>query len=231
MKKLYLFFLVFKLTFSYINIHPTTFDKPIDNEGSYQEFTLFNQSNDSILYRIYSEEDSDPQIKSMVNWMNFYPKTLTLKPGEMGKIQLSIASHSKLKEGEYAGILGIREIPIYKEIQKNTGTNIKTYTDLKIVLMGYAGDIAPKLKFTDLKILETNYIKLCGFIENIGEKRGKFEFYLGNNFLGNLRIMSNEKINLNHFDFSFKKKDKYNISNILIIKDYESKKIIKKIKI
>lgn len=232
MKKIYLFFLIFKLTFSYINIHPTTFDKPIDNDGSYQEFTLFNQSSAPILYRIYSEPDPENLDRSMHRWMNFYPKTITLKPGEMGKIQLNIASHSKLEIGEYSAVLGVREIPIYEEVIKGNGANVSIYTDLKMVLTGYAGNASPKLKLNDLKILENGEkVKLHGSVENLGERRGKFEIYLGNNFLGNIRVMSKEKLKFHDFDFSFKRKDKEKISNVLIFKDYESKKIIGKIKI
>lgn len=62
MKILFLFFIIFKLSLSYINIHPTFFDKPIDFGGSYQEFTLFN---DTVLYRIYCESYKDSSNKDM----------------------------------------------------------------------------------------------------------------------------------------------------------------------
>ncbi|MGL5613148.1 hypothetical protein, partial [Cetobacterium sp.] len=92
MKILFLFFIIFKLSLSYINIHPTFFDKPIDFGGSYQEFTLFNQSSDTVLYRIYCESYKDSSNKDMSKWVNFYPRSITLAPGESGKIQVSIAS-------------------------------------------------------------------------------------------------------------------------------------------
>ena len=231
MNKIILFLFLFKLSFSYINIHPLFFDKPIDHNGSYQEFTLFNQSSDPILYRIYVEENPKNKEMSMHKWVNFYPRSLTLKPGEIGKIQMSIASHSKLPKGEYSTIFGIREIPIFQK-EKTENSNLSVYTDLKMVLNGYAGNIQPNLNFKNLKVLEKNKkIILQGQVHNIGERRGKFELYIDNNFLGNLRIHSNESLNLDNLNFYcnrelITKKPKY-----LIINDYITKKQIKKIKI
>lgn len=232
MKNLFIFFLIFKITLSYINIYPTNFDKKIDYDGSYQEFILFNQSNNSVLYRIYLEEDVKNINSSMVSWMNFYPRSLTLKPGESGKIQLSIASYKKLKEKEYFGILGIREIPIYKESKRNNQSNISIFTDLKLVLTGFGGDIFPILKTENIKIYKNkNTFKIYGFVKNIGKRRGRFKLYLGDIFLGNLLILPKEKLKLEDFNFSFNLKKKKDISNILIFKDYKSKKIVKKVKI
>ena len=118
MKILFLFFVIFKLSLSYINIHPTFFDKSIDFEGSYQEFTLFNQSNDTVLYRIYCEPYKDSTNKDMSKWVNFYPRSITLAPGESGKIQVSVASNSKIEWGEYSAVLGVRELPLYEKVIK-----------------------------------------------------------------------------------------------------------------
>lgn len=232
MKILFLFFIIFKLSFSYINIHPTFFDKPIDFGGSYQEFTLFNQSNETVLYRIYCEPHSGTTGKDMSRWVNFYPRSLTLAPGESGKIQVTVASNSKIEAGEYSAVLGIRELPIYEKVLKENSSGLGILTDLKLVINGYAGDISPKLVFSNLNLqVAPNKITLNGSVENRGERRGKFELYIDNYFLGNLRIHSNESLSLTDLDFSYTGQHKVKSKKNLIIVDYITKKTVGKIKL
>ena len=232
MKLLFLFFIIFKLSLSYINIHPTFFDKPIDFEGSYQEFTLFNQSSDTVLYRIYCEPYKDSSNNDMSKWVNFYPRSITLAPGESGKIQVSIASNSKIETGEYSAVLGIRELPLYEKVIKETLSSIGILTDLKLVINGYAGNISPKLTFSNLNLeISSNKISLNGVVENRGERRGKFELYIDDYFLGNLRIHSKESLNLKNLDFIYTGNHKLKSKKTLIIVDYITKKTVGKIKI
>ncbi|MGL5349687.1 MAG: hypothetical protein ACRDA0_03865 [Cetobacterium sp.] len=228
----FLFFAIFNLTFSYVNIHPTFFDKRIDFNGSYQEYTLFNQSSNTVLYRIYVEPHSKGSNKDMSDWVNFYPRSLTLKPGESGKIQVDIASKKKLEAGEYSAVLGIRELPIYEKVVSEKGAGLSILTDLKLVLNGYAGDINPNLQFSNLNVdINKNTITLNGSVKNIGKRRGKYELYLDEYFLGNLRIHSNEKLDLNALDFKYSGEIKNKLKKELLIIDYIDKKPIGKIKL
>ncbi|MGL5935501.1 MAG: hypothetical protein ACRCZI_07750 [Cetobacterium sp.] len=228
----FLFFATFNLTFSYVNIHPTFFDKRIDFNGSYKEFTLFNQSNNTVLYRIYTEPHLGSTNKDMSSWVNFYPRSLTLKPGESGKIQVEIASKKKLENGEYSAVLGIRELPVYEKVISEKGAGLSILTDLKLVLNGYAGDINPKLQLSNLNLdITKTSIALAGEVKNIGKRRGKYELYIGEYFLGNLRIHSNEKLNLSNLDFKYSGEIKNNFKKELIIIDYTDKKQVGKIKL
>lgn len=232
MKIFFIFFIIFKLSLSYINIHPTFFDKPIDFEGSYQEFTLFNQSSDTVLYRIYCESYKDSSNKDMSKWVNFYPRSITLAPGETGKIQVSIASNSKIEAGEYSAVLGIRELPLYEKVIKENYSGLGILTDLKLVINGYAGKISPKLVFSNLDLeIHSNKISLNGFVENRGERRGKFELYIDDYFLGNLRIHSKESLNLKDLEFTYTGPHKLKQKKTLIIIDYITKKTVGKIKL
>ena len=231
MNILSLFFLLFKLTVSYVNIQPTHFDKKIDFDGSYQEYTLFNQSNTPVTYRIYSEPYSKGD-KDMSKWINFYPRSLTLQPGETGKIQVSIASQKKIPSGEYTAVLGVRELPLYEKVITEKKAGLGILTDLKIVLNGYSGNISPKLQFSNLKtVVENNSISLKGDVLNKGDRRGKYELYIDNYFLGNLRVLSKEKLNLDNLDFKYTGEKKITKTNYLIIVDYVTKKEVGKIKI
>lgn len=232
MKILFLFFIIFKISLSYINIHPTFFDKPIDFGGSYQEFTLFNQSKDTVLYRIYCEPYEKDSNRDMSQWVNFYPRSITLAPGESGKIQVSIASNSKIETGEYSTILGIRELPLYEKVVAENSTGIGILTDLKLVINGYAGNISPKLIFSNLNLeVNPNKITLKGNVENRGERRGKFELYVDDYFLGNLRIHSKESLDLKDLEFNFVGNHKLKSKKNLIIIDYITKKTVGIIKL
>lgn len=224
----FLFFALFNLTFSYININPTFFDKRIDYDGSYQEYTLFNPSKNKVTYRIYTEAYTKGETLDMSKWVQFYPRSLTLNPGESGKIQVKVASNSKIKSGEYSAVLGVRELPLYEKIRDEKSSGIGILTDLKLVLNGYAGDVNPKLKFSNLSAnIEKNLISISGLVKNVGERRGKFELYLDEYFLGNLRIYSKEEIDLKSAGFEFKGKLKKNPKSSLIIRDYISKEVVR----
>lgn len=232
MRILLLFFVVFNFSFGYVNIHPTFFDKPIDFNGSYQEFTLFNQSSEKVLYRIYCESYKVKGEKDMSKWVTFYPRSLTLEPGESGKIQVSIASNSKIESGEYSAVLGIRELPLYEKIISEKSSGLGILTDLKLVLNGYAGNISPKLLFSNLNLdLKPEKISLNGVVKNSGKRRGKFELYVDDYFLGNLRIHQSETLDLNSLDFSYLGKYNLNSKKNLIIVDYVTKQIVGKIKL
>ncbi|MGL5314619.1 MAG: hypothetical protein ACRC92_15315, partial [Peptostreptococcaceae bacterium] len=105
-------------------------------------------------------------------------------------------------------------------------------TDLKLVLNGYAGDINPNLQFSNLNVdINKNTITLNGSVKNIGKRRGKYELYLDEYFLGNLRIHSNEKLDLNALDFKYSGEIKNKLKKELLIIDYIDKKPIGKIKL
>lgn len=228
MKLFLIFLLIYQSLFAYINIHPTTFDKRIDFEGSYEEYTLVNTSNNPIMYRIYTEKDNNSNL-NMESFMEYYPRSLVLKPGEMGKIQLSISSNSKITEGEYSGILGIRELPVFNE-KNNKNSGVQILTDLKLALMGYAGNISPKLIFKNLKITnKENKNILNGLIKNSGKLRGKYEIYINEHFLGNLRILPEEELDFYKMDFSGE--FKLGKNNKLKILDYTTKELIYEVKI
>ncbi|MGL5377933.1 MAG: hypothetical protein ACRDAT_06560 [Cetobacterium sp.] len=231
MRFVFLFFALFNFAFSYININPTYFDKRIDYDGNYEEFTLFNPSKETITYRIYTEPYSKGENQDMSKWVEFYPRSITLKSGEQGKIQVSIASRTKLKSGEYSAVLGIRELPLYKKVKNEKSSGVGIFTDLKLVLNGYAGDIAPKLKFKNIDTeLKDNNISISGTVQNVGKRRGKFELYLDEYFLGNLRIHSDEKIDLRESNFSFNGDLKKTPKKNLVVRDYKTKEVVMSVK-
>lgn len=233
MKRIYVILLLLG-TFScflygYINVDPLYFDKRIDGVGGYKEYTLTNSTNKTLRYRVYSEKISNQN--DMSSWIDFYPKSITLKKGESKKIKVLITAPVGTKEGEYIANLGIKEIPI--PLLESTSA-VSLYTNLQIELAGYVGNIKPQLSISKLQIIKNNnYLKLFGKIENIGKIRTKAEFYLENEnkdkiYLGSYRLFKGDRKDLNKLE-----PIKINIKNIekyktFLVTDRDGKIILKK---
>lgn len=128
MKKIFLMYLfIYMQTFSYINIYPLNFDKRIDGIGEVQEYVLTNITSENRKYRVDIEKVGE---KDMSEWIEVYPKTLTLSPGEEGVIKVYINSSSLAQEGEYSSILNIRELAVPNLKKKEE--QIEVYTNLKM---------------------------------------------------------------------------------------------------
>lgn len=176
-------------TWAYVNITPLTFDKRIDGEGGYKEYTLSNSSKNITKYRIYIEKNNEKY--DMSDWVEFFPKTLTLKPGESKKIKVLITAPNDSREGEYTTNLCIKEVEVPL---KNKELNI--LTNLKIELAGYVGDLKPKIEITNI-YREDKSLKIS--FKNAGEIRQYFEIYCLDSkekelvYLDRVRLFSKEE--------------------------------------
>lgn len=235
MKFLFLFLFIFNIkSFSYINISPVTFDKRIDNMGQLQEYRLYNPMDYPIRYSIYL---SDKGIeKSMKDWIEIYPQKITIKPGQSEVFKVYIKSPKGAPKGEYLTTIGIKELSIATpKIKKENG--VKVLTHLKMDIAGYIGALSPKIFLKDFKVKsENNKLLFSGYIANVGERRGTLDFYLSKNkkdlvYIGNLRLLTKEKISADNLNQNINKFDTKFIENILeyknlIIKDSLSNQIL-----
>ena len=221
-KKLLIFLILGLKSFAYMQVAPIIFDKRIDQGGAIQEFYITNPTNQEVGYRIYKEK-SDTDL-DMTPYMEFYPKTLKLKSGESGKIRVYIEAPKDSTEGEYTTIMGIKEINI-PSVKKSGNGNVIIYTDLKLELAGYVGNLKPNLEIKDLK-LKNN--ELTFKISNIGEIRTKVEAYLIDDlkeakYLDTFRLLKNKESNFNQ---------KLKLKNLknprLVINDMDGNKILEK---
>lgn len=103
---IFLIFLFFKLSFSYINIYPTNFNKVITN-GATETFKLYNRTDSEKKYRIYIEASSD---QDMSKWIEVYPKSIFLKPLKEEEVRLFVNPPLSATKGEYTAKLVIKEI-------------------------------------------------------------------------------------------------------------------------
>ncbi|MCQ8212745.1 hypothetical protein NON08_09465 [Cetobacterium somerae] len=222
--------LLFSKVYSYVNIHPVNFDKNIGGSGEIEEYYLYNGTNTSIKY-IFSVEKSKKG-KDMTSWVEYYPKTLNLKPGQEGVLKVFIKAPKGSESGEYTTVLGIKEMPVVTEKEiKNKSSTLKILTNLKMEIVGYVGDLKTNLTLKNLVIKKENKkLEFFGKIKNTGNRRGTFSFYLSdsknkNSFLlGNKRFLINEELDLKEFnqeikdDIIFKNIKNY---NTLLIKENE----------
>ena len=217
----FLFFCFVNISFSYMSINPVIFDKRIDNGGSSEEYYISNPTKSEVGYRIYVEP-SDIE-KDMSKWIEYYPTSIKLKPGETKKINVFIEAPKEIKtKGEYTGILGIKEITVPSSF-KNNKAGVNIFTDLKIELAGFVGDLKPNLKISNLK-LEDNLLSFD--IKNIGEIRTKVEAYLESNdkepiYLDSFRILKDKEKS-----YTKKINKKINKTTKLVIYDLNGKKIV-----
>lgn len=231
---IFYFFLTFQL-FAYININPVTFDKKIEGRGEMQEYNLYNPTGNTLKYQLYL---TDEGIKnSMKDWVEIFPTTVTLKPGQGGKFKIFVKAPKGVPRGEYMTTIGIKEIALPK-LDSKTNAAVQILTHLKMDLAGYVGDLNPKIFLKDFKVnLSGKNLNFGGQIANVGERRGTLDFYLvekkGKNeiYLGNLRILKGEEVEalkLNQVLNENEKKVMKNFSkyNLLLVKDSLSKKIL-----
>lgn len=170
LKVLSLALLVQSLGYGYMNVDPVIFDKRID-KGAEQIYHITNPTGTSVGYRIYTEKAETG--KDMTSWIEYYPRELKLNPGETGKVKVYIESPAGAEKGEYTSILGVKEVSIPDSEKGNTSVAI--YTNLKVEIAGYVGNLTPKVDIIELKKEGEN---LTFKIKNTGEIRTKVEAFL-----------------------------------------------------
>lgn len=170
-----LLFQTLAAAYGYMNVDPVIFDKKIDT-GATQEYHVTNTTNVAVGYRVYTEKASEE--KDMTSWIEYYPRELKLEPGETGKVKVYIEAPAGTEKGEYTSILGIKEVSIPDSEKGNASVAI--YTNLKMEIAGYVGDLTPKVDIIELKKSgDSLYLK----IKNTGEIRTKVEAFLSSSNL------------------------------------------------
>ncbi|WP_101474365.1 hypothetical protein [Fusobacterium sp.] len=121
------------IAYGYINIYPTSFKKNITN-GVQDKFYLYNRTEKVIKYRVYLEKSDE---NDMSEWIEIYPKSVTLKPLEEKEIRIAITPPQDVKNGKYKSKLVIKQVGIpgvkYEE-------KVNFMTMLKMTLVGYIGE-------------------------------------------------------------------------------------------
>lgn len=175
MKKFIFLFFIFFISregFSF-NMSPDGFEKRIDGNGNFQEYTFKNNTGKTIRYRIKVHPGKNG--KSMHKWIEYQPKFMTIKNGESKNLKLFIKSPKGTPIGDYHFYLGIENIIVPSILKdQNSGIGISTTVGLSISIemLGWVGDLPAKLKLENYKFYKKNnqvYIK--GRIKNLTKDR------------------------------------------------------------
>ena len=114
-------YILFTLSaFGYINISPTTLDKNIGT-GAYEEFTLHNNTNIPMRYKIeaLALDSKTGEVKNMDSWAEIYPKIVTVKPAESKSFKVYIKAPKGTPEGDYGMFLNIRQVSALQNLREN----------------------------------------------------------------------------------------------------------------
>lgn len=136
---LFLFLVFSKISYSYINIYPTKFEKNI-TDGINESFKLYNGSGEQVRYRVYLEKGRQ---NDMSDWIEIYPNSITLNPLEEKEVRLSINPPKEAKEGKYKSKLVVKEVGIPR---KKTEKKVNFFTIFKLNMTGYIGENNEKIK-------------------------------------------------------------------------------------
>ena len=244
MKRNFFIFILYMLfcidTFSYINIYPLTFDKRIDGVGEVEEYTITNITDRSVKYKITLDKNSDKN--DMSDWIEVYPKSMALQSGEEGKIKVYINSPKGVNKGEYSAVLHIEELKVPRFENNNEkklikDRNLKIYTNLKMKIYGYVGELEPQVQSENIKFeLLKEQMDLSGIIKNSSDRRVYIEVLIGNEkekyLLTEKRLRVGERLNLKDINLLSNVEDlKDKRLEYIYILEKRSEKLLGKIKI
>lgn len=170
-------------------IGPTVFDKRIDGEGAYQEFEITNDTFDKQRYKI---DISGVENKEFKNWVEIYPKVLTIEPKSSKKFKVLIKAPNNTPNGEYKFVVSPNaiKVPILNKNKENNKNQITLQGEMTLAIAlemrAYVGDLG------DIK----NDIQ----IKNIKKDGDTLRFEVKNNldrsFLGYYEIIDSYKNSL-----------------------------------
>lgn len=156
------------------HIMPDSFEKRIDNGNGYQEFHFPNNSDRTIRYK-FTAIPGSPGRGDMSQWVEFYPRVLTVRPKETGMLKVYAKSPAGTPDGEYG--FHLETVPVdIPQIGKD-GQEIRASVGMKIAtaieMIGYVGNLEPKLELLSHRIFEENgETKLEITLKNHTPKRG-----------------------------------------------------------
>lgn len=171
------FLLIFTATLSF-HIAPTFFEKRIDGSGGYQEYIFKNNTNSMVRYKV-SFLPGLGRFSHMNDWIEYSPKILTIKPQSESVLKVFIKAPKGIPEGEYSAVLNMKTINLPK-LEKDDGKSVAAKTrlnvDISLELIGYYGNLEPKLEVSNLKLDENKDKKLVlSFnVKNRTFKRGVY---------------------------------------------------------
>ena len=159
MKKLIILLGMFGSLVSYgFHMLPSGFDKRIDNGSGYMEYYFPNAGNKTIRYKFSSLPGSEHR-GDMSEWVELYPKILTIRPEETGVLKVFIEPPKGIADGEYGFFLDAMPIEVIergKAEEGKIGASPSVKIRASIELVGYVGDLKGDLDLVSKKLYTKN---------------------------------------------------------------------------
>lgn len=226
-----------KLTFSYINIYPLSFDKRIDGMGAIKDFILTNTTTKTVRYQIKIDKTNFEN--DMSRWTEIYPAVITLKPSQKGQVKMYTRAPKNAKEGEYKMVLNAKEMEVPRENGRDR-KKLNVFTNLKINLYGYVGNLDSSISLRRVKaeIDSNSGLKLDGILKNTSLRRVNLEVIASDRkgkeqvLLSEFKLRADEEKELSELKlYSNDKKIDYSKLENIIVYEKEVGKELGKIKI
>ena len=231
------YLLINLVSFAYINISPTTLDKNIGT-GAYEEFTLYNNTNVPYRYKITPVSMEGKSVKDMSEWVEVYPKVVTVYPTEGQKFKVYIKAPKGTEVGDYGVFLNIRQMSAPKlegDNEEDVAVGMVVMTNLNMGIYGYVGDKNPNIDITSEPTIyfkgDNQFLKMEVHNKTNRLVRMKIEAKVGNKEyypIGETRAMTNQILILDN-QISMIPKDKR--AKEIVITDTETRKVIKTLKV
>ena len=150
------------------HISPDGFGKRVD-EGAMQEYTFKNNTGKTIRYRFKIHPGKEG--KSMLEWIEFEPKYMTIKNAESKKLKLFVKSPEGTPIGDYNFYLGVESVTLPNTLQPTKdGTAAAGSTvgiSINIEMLGRVGDLHAQLKLEKYDFYDKNgVLHMKGFVNN-----------------------------------------------------------------
>lgn len=143
------------ITYSYINVYPYRIFLDVQKNQINEEITLYNRTSDELRYKIYLEGViEDTNIDEVIN---YYPKTIHLRPGESKNIRVRLVRDKIKEKNEYLAGMVIEQQRVPKRNSKGEFEivqGVEVYPKIRMPIKIYTGDSKMALKQKNRTIVQ-----------------------------------------------------------------------------
>lgn len=162
----FLLLTVYKSGYSYVNVYP--YRVYLDSEKNKNEETIVLY-NKTVLPLRYKLSIKDKRLKKVVS---FYPKVITLNPGDEKEIKLKLENNREnLEKKEYRAEILIEQLKVPLKDEKGKfikSSGVEVYPKVKIPLKLYLGEALIRLRAKENRVV------------NISEREINIEIFMNN---------------------------------------------------
>lgn len=203
----FLFLTIYKSGYSYINIYPYKVYLDSENNKTEESIVFYNKTTLPLRYKLSIKD------KSLKEVVSFYPRVVTLNPGDEKEINLKLESNRQsLQKREYKAEILIEQLKVPlrdREGKFIKSSGVEVYPKVKIPLNLYLGEAPIRVRAKKNKLI------------NISEREINIEIFIANEKVDKKdRLKFIKSINLKNLE-EFDLESELGISELKKIEIYE----------